>query len=142
MLSVGKGSGAGGSVERDEREKTNAEKCVCEPKNSLKNLQENLQENSAESNSLNIKKCFICGNFGNALDISAVKKTGLLPAKLADCAVYAGNAALRGAEAILLSKTAALSHAREIAQKTTVLQLADSAVFAEKYIKRMNFTAF
>ena len=142
LLSVGKGSGAGGSVERDEREKTNAEKCVCEPKNSLKNSPKNLQENSAESNSLNIKKCFICGNFGNALDISAVKKTGLLPAKLADCAVYAGNAALRGAEAILLSKTAALSHAREIAQKTTVLQLADSAVFAEKYIKRMNFTAF
>ncbi len=146
LLSVGKGSGAGGSVERDEREKTNAEKCVCEPKNSLENLQENsaeiLQENSPKSQLLNIKKCFICGNFGNALDISAVKKTGLLPAKLADCAVYAGNAALRGAEAILLSKTAALSHAREIAQKTTVLQLADSAVFAEKYIKRMNFTAF
>ena len=88
-----------------------------------------------------IKKCFICGNFGNALDISAVKKTGLLPAKLADCAVYVGNAALRGAELILLSKTAALHEALEIAQETAVLQLADSAVFAEKYIQNMNFRA-
>ena len=88
-----------------------------------------------------IKKCFICGNFANALDISAVKKTGLLPAQLADCAVYAGNAALRGAEAILLSKTAALSRASEIAENTVVLQLADSAVFAEKYIQNMNFRA-
>lgn len=88
-----------------------------------------------------VKKCFICGNFGNALDISAVKKTGLLPAKLADCAVYAGNAALRGAEAVLLSKTAALHEALEIAQETAVLQLADSAVFAEKYIQNMNFRA-
>ncbi len=88
-----------------------------------------------------VRKCFICGNFGNALDVDAVKKTSLLSAKLADCAVYAGNAALRGAEAILLSKTAALSHASEIAQKTAVLQLADSAVFAEKYIQNMNFRA-
>lgn len=88
-----------------------------------------------------IKKCFICGNFGNALDISAVKKTGLLPVHLADCAVYVGNAALRGAELILLSKTAALSRASEIAQETAVLQLADSAVFAEKYIQNMNFRA-
>ena len=88
-----------------------------------------------------IKKCFICGNFGNALDILAVKKTGLLPVHLADCAVYVGNAALRGAEAVLLSKTAALSRASEIAQETAVLQLADSAVFAEKYIQNMNFRA-
>ncbi|MBO4704690.1 MAG: DUF4445 domain-containing protein [Spirochaetaceae bacterium] len=89
-----------------------------------------------------IKKCFICGNFGNALDIYAVKKTGLLPAALAEKAVYAGNAALRGAELILLSKTAALRHASEIAANTVVLQLADSPVFAEKYIQRMNFVAF
>lgn len=89
-----------------------------------------------------IKKCFICGNFGNALDIYAVKKTGLLPAALAEKAVYAGNAALRGAEHILLSKTAALSRAKEIAANTVVLQLADSPVFAEKYIQRMNFVAF
>lgn len=89
-----------------------------------------------------IKKCFICGNFGNALDIYAVKKTGLLPAALAEKAVYAGNAALRGAEHILLSKTAALRHASEIAANTVVLQLADSPVFAEKYIQRMNFVAF
>ena len=89
-----------------------------------------------------IKKCFICGNFGNALDIDAVKKTGLLPAALAEKAVYAGNAALRGAELILLSKTAALPHAAEIAANTVVLQLADSAVFAEKYIQRMNFVEF
>jgi len=52
-----------------------------------------------------------------------------------------GNAALRGAEAVLLSKTAALSRASEIAQETAVLQLADSAVFAEKYIQNMNFRA-
>ncbi len=89
-----------------------------------------------------IKKCFICGNFGNALDIDAVKKTGLLPAALAEKAVYAGNAALRGAELILRSKTAALPKATEIAANTVVLQLADSAVFAEKYIQRMNFAAF
>ena len=89
-----------------------------------------------------INKCFICGNFGNALDIDAVKKTGLLPAALAEKAVYAGNAALRGAELILLSKTAALPHAAEIAANTVVLQLADSAVFAEKYIHRMNFVEF
>jgi len=88
-----------------------------------------------------VKRCFICGNFGNALDVEAVKKTGLLPAELADCAVYAGNAALRGAEYILFSKTAALHEALEIAQKTAVLQLADSAVFAEKYIQNMNFRA-
>ncbi len=89
-----------------------------------------------------IKKCFICGNFGNALDIGAVKKTGLLPAQLAKKTVYAGNAALRGAELILRSKPAALPKATEIAANTVVLQLADSAVFAEKYIQRMNFAAF
>ena len=89
-----------------------------------------------------IKKCFICGNFGNALDLEAVEKTGLLPAALTKNAVYFGNAALRGAELILLSKTAALHEASEIAAKTSVVQLADSAFFAEKYIQRMNFVAF
>ena len=89
-----------------------------------------------------IKKCFICGNFGNALDINAVEKTGLLPAALAKNAVYFGNAALRGAELILLSSTAALQQATQIAAETSVIQLADSAFFAEKYIQRMNFSAF
>ena len=89
-----------------------------------------------------IKRCFICGNFGNALALESVEKTGLLPAALAKKSVYFGNAALRGAELILLSKTAALHHAAEIVTETSVLQLADSAFFAEKYIQRMNFTAF
>ncbi|MCR4940937.1 MAG: ASKHA domain-containing protein [Treponemataceae bacterium] len=89
-----------------------------------------------------IKKSFICGNFGNALDIEAVKKTGLLPAAVADKAFYAGNAALAGAELLLLSKTAALGESRRIASSTSILQLADSAFFAEKYIERMNFIPF
>ena len=118
------------SAGREAAGKTNAEKYVSAP------------ENLPESQLFNIQKCFICGNFGNALDIDAVKKTGLLHAQLADSAVYAGNAALRGAELILLSKTAAFNRACEIAENTAVLQLADSAVFAEKYIKRMNFTVF
>lgn len=89
-----------------------------------------------------IKKCFICGNFGNSLDIEAVKKTGLLPAEVADKAYYAGNAALAGAELILLYKADALSKSREIASSASILQLADSAFFAEKYIERMNFIPF
>ncbi len=80
----------------------------------------------------------LAGGFGSYIDCRRAAKIGLIPTALQDKARTVGNAAGRGAAAILLSHRAEM-RATELAAGAQVLDLSTHPVFMEKYIDGMLF---
>lgn len=91
-----------------------------------------------------IKTCFICGNFGNALEEKDLLKIGLLPKELAGKIQYLGNAAGYGACLFLENinreyQQDFIKCAKKIATQTKILELGGNPFFNETYIKHLDF---
>ncbi|NLW07549.1 MAG: DUF4445 domain-containing protein [Clostridia bacterium] len=80
-----------------------------------------------------IDKIIIAGGFGNYLNIANAVEIGLLPDLPPEKFVFAGNAALKGAELALLSRPA-WQQALELARKITYLELSSGNLFMEEFV--------
>ncbi len=80
----------------------------------------------------------LAGGFGNYLNMRSAVRIGLLPAELARIARPVGNAALKGAEKLLLCPEMR-DASRAIAESTETLELGGDPVFAENYMMGMLF---
>lgn len=91
-----------------------------------------------------IKTCFICGNFGNALEEKDLLKIGLLPKEFAGKIQYLGNAAGYGACLFLENINSEyqqdfIEYAKKIATQTKTIELGGNPFFNEVYIKHIDF---
>ncbi len=81
----------------------------------------------------------VAGDFGARIDVENAKRIGLLPAIPTERIVQAGNMSLRGAAFLLAAK------GRETALRTAelcrIVELSGDALFAEQYLKHINFNA-
>ncbi|MBQ3095876.1 MAG: DUF4445 domain-containing protein [Clostridia bacterium] len=80
----------------------------------------------------------VAGGFGNYLNMRSAARIGLLPAELARTARPVGNAALQGAERLLLCPEMR-DACRKIAGATETLELGGNPLFAENYMMGMFF---
>ncbi len=85
-----------------------------------------------------IKTFCVAGGFGSSTDLSEAAAIGLFPKVLLPSAKTSGNAALGGCLRTLLSDSAK-REAEETARNATVMNLAEDAVFMDKYIEDMFF---
>ncbi|NLN56266.1 MAG: DUF4445 domain-containing protein [Clostridiales bacterium] len=85
-----------------------------------------------------IKAFFISGGLGNSVNVNSAVGLGLIPKEFEDISIPAGNTSLSGAAATLLDESY-LNKAKETAKKCEVIELADSEIFGEYFIKYMKF---
>ena len=85
-----------------------------------------------------IKKVYICGNFGNALDSNSLVTIGLIPKTFENKISYQGNAAGFGTINLLFSSNPQYL-TQEITTKTQVLELGGNPIFNQHYITHLNF---
>jgi uncharacterized 2Fe-2S/4Fe-4S cluster protein (DUF4445 family) len=86
----------------------------------------------------NIKAFYLAGGLGNSVDIECAVKLGLVPDEFKGIAIPAGNTSLTGAAASLLSEKFS-EKAKNISKQCKVIELADSEIFADNFIKYMSF---
>ena len=80
----------------------------------------------------------LAGGFGNYLNMRSAARIGLLPSELTRIARPIGNAALKGAEMLLLAPEKR-AECQKIANATETLELGGNAVFADNYMMGMSF---
>ena len=85
-----------------------------------------------------ITKTYIAGGFGNYLNRKSAARIGLLPVAMSEQSVAVGNAALAGAQMLLLNRNY-LEEVKQIAQKARLLELSTDPVFVEEYMMGMVF---
>lgn len=85
-----------------------------------------------------IEALFIAGGFGNYLNKKSAARIGLLPEKLTEKTVNIGNAALSGAEMLLLNGKLR-KFAEDFSHKANVVELSTSKYFSDKFISGMLF---
>lgn len=85
-----------------------------------------------------VEAVYLAGGFGRCLNVSAARKTGLLPESLTGQVQVLGNAALAGAARILLNQEdrAGLD---SIARLSTHVSLGGNPRFNERYVENMLF---
>lgn len=83
-----------------------------------------------------ISALWVAGGFGAYLNPRSAVRIGLLPKALAERMNAVGNAALTGASLLLLN-TDARDTASKISTRAVTLSLAESPIFAERYISCM-----
>lgn len=84
-----------------------------------------------------IKNCFICGNFGKALEEDDLINIGLLPKEFSGKIKHLGNGA--GFGALALSKKENVELVKKIASQSKIIELGGNPLFNEKYLNHMNF---
>lgn len=85
-----------------------------------------------------LKRLYIAGGFGSHLDLRSAARIGLIPASVRDRVTVLGNAALTGAQMILLDPRAA-EEAEKIAQNADCLNLGGDPVFSDAFTENMLF---
>ncbi len=85
-------------------------------------------------------KLMVCGGFGNFVDVASAVRIRLLPDIPVDRITYFGNAALMGAQMVLLSE-AQWQLAEDLAQKIEHVALAACPEFQDLFIEGMNFNS-
>ena len=85
-----------------------------------------------------IERFYIAGGFGKFINIDSACEIGLIPREISKKAIAAGNAALGGAEMILLSGEC-MKKSDEIADMAEVVDLTRGEYFMEKYMENMFF---
>lgn len=85
-----------------------------------------------------ISTLYIAGGFGNYLNMRSSVAIGLLPRALGNRISAIGNAALAGAEMLLLN-VGLRESAERIGREAEVLELSTDQVFVEKYMMGMSF---
>lgn len=85
-----------------------------------------------------VKKLYITGSFGRHLNIKNAESIGLLPKGLRNAALINIGGAISGASFVLLDKRQ-IKAAKEIAEKTKLIELADSEYFAKCFIENLYF---
>ncbi|MEG1886971.1 MAG: ASKHA domain-containing protein [Oscillospiraceae bacterium] len=86
----------------------------------------------------NIEKLYICGGFGNSINIQSACAIGLIPPQFADKTALLGNGAANGAAMILCSAKSAAT-ANSISGAAIDLPLSASEYFMEQYVEQMMF---
>ncbi|NLG10670.1 MAG: DUF4445 domain-containing protein [Coriobacteriaceae bacterium] len=81
----------------------------------------------------------IAGGFGRALDLKSAAVIGLFPAELLDCAVSAGNTAIEGISAAMLSSKAK-QRLGQLTELCTYIELSADARFNELFIEALGFS--
>ncbi len=94
--------------------------------------------NEAGIKSDDVTSLFIAGGFGNYLNKISAGKIGLLPSELVEKTENIGNAALVGAEMLLLNK-GLRDRAKELSEKAVTVELSTSKYFSECFISGMLF---
>ena len=79
---------------------------------------------------------YLAGGFGNYLNRRNAAKIGLLPRSLANIATPVGNAALQGAALLLLDRKTR-TQAQTVVENATVIDLAQNAVFSDRFMMGM-----
>jgi len=87
-----------------------------------------------------IAEVVVAGGFGLHVSAYALARLGLIPAEWADRVSFAGNTALAGARAALVS-SAMRKRAREIARGVTAVDLASHPEFQQRFIAALRFPA-
>ena len=85
-----------------------------------------------------IARVYIAGAFGNHIRNQDIIDIGLLPAVLKERIQFIGNAALSGAEAILVSRSAR-KRAQYISRSMQYVEVAGRPDFQEKYVAAIQF---
>jgi uncharacterized 2Fe-2S/4Fe-4S cluster protein (DUF4445 family) len=85
-----------------------------------------------------IDALYLSGGFGSSMDPGEAAGIGLIPAEASGRALAAGNTALSGAAALLLSR-AMRERAGEIASMAEEISLSQSPEFMDEYVERMPF---
>lgn len=85
-----------------------------------------------------IAKLYIAGGFGSHLNVDSAARIGLIPEALAHKVQVLGNAALAGAQQILLDRPA-MEAVRRIAQCSRHVNLGGNPKFNEHYMDQMFF---
>ena len=80
----------------------------------------------------------LAGNFGAGMDIGAAIRIGLIPRVEESRVDVVGNAALRGASMVLVSKTER-ERARDIVKKTHFVELSGNPEFQMMFADSMLF---
>lgn len=83
-----------------------------------------------------VKRVWLCGGFGNKLSVESAAGVGLLPAAMAGGVVTCGNSAAAGAARLLCDEDT-LKQVQEIVRRCETVELADSAVFQERFMEDM-----
>lgn len=85
-----------------------------------------------------VKALYIAGGFGSHLNLESAVRIGLIPAQWKEKAIVLGNAALGGAQRMLLDQSSG-EKIRKIAQSTTCINLAETACFSDAFVECMMF---
>jgi uncharacterized 2Fe-2S/4Fe-4S cluster protein (DUF4445 family) len=85
-----------------------------------------------------VKKVFVAGGFGAAMNSKNAAVVGLFPAELEPVVEIAGNTAGKGAILSALSETI-LDEMREVAKKVDYVELSSSVKFQTEYMLQMYF---
>ena len=85
-----------------------------------------------------IQALYIAGAFGSHLCVESAVRIGLIPPVLADRTVILGNAALRGAEEMLL-KPSSVREAEAIASRSKHVDLGGNPLFNDLFVENMLF---
>ncbi len=85
-----------------------------------------------------IRRVYLAGGFGSAMDVKSACAIGLIPAQFEDATVAAGNCAGMGAAMALLSK-AKKRKLSQIQKSCCYIELSESTVFMQRYIGSMHF---
>ena len=85
-----------------------------------------------------IKRLFIAGGFGAAMNKSSAAAVGLFPAELEEVVEIAGNTAGKGAILSALSENV-MRDMKKIAEDVVYIELSTSAMFQQEYMMSMYF---
>lgn len=92
----------------------------------------------AGKNVSDIKKLFIAGGFGAAMNKRSAAVIGLYPPELEDSVIIAGNTAGKGAVMAALSRKV-LDDMERIAANVNYIELSTSTIFQQEYMNAMYF---
>lgn len=92
----------------------------------------------AKTEESDVCSLFIAGGFGNYLNKNSAARIGLLPSTLVDRIETIGNAALIGAEMLLLDRNSRVS-AESIASEAITVELSTNKYFSDTFISGMMF---
>ncbi len=81
---------------------------------------------------------YLAGGFGNYMHLESAEKIGLIPKGMRAVARSVGNAAMSGAQMLLLQSDLQ-QDCQHISKKANTLQLATNQMFSELYIEGMSF---
>ncbi len=93
---------------------------------------------AANTNLSEIKRLYLCGGFGNKLNIKSAVKIGLIPAELEEKAYPIGNGALTGG-ALLLLDAAYTEKAKAVVNNATHIGLGGNETFNKLFIDNIPF---